>query len=241
MFGLLLIVCLVIYLAKDAVLFPYVGKSLHEATNTTDELGNVHLHQNTSSDEVTIFFPGNAMAVYDVIPILNPKKNYILVNYRPQRGDGFHYGFSNARVAIRNGYHAYLEAVETYREIHVVTFSIGNGVFSEILKKIRENNLQAPASLTSLSGICNLTDVVQHLLKIPPWVTIRLFPYFQTQDIFRKSLGDIPYTMVHGTNDEIISVSLAKKMYKKLDKKHKVTLTVIDGRMHNQIDLRKYL
>lgn len=237
MYKVILSIIVILFLIKDFFLFPYVKKNLLQ--QNTCKKGNAYFEK-ADSDEITLFFPGNAMSVYNLIPYLK-NKNYILINYRPKKSDGYFYGFTNRKIALENALDAYNYASKNYKKIHIITFSIGNGVFSDLLIEIINNNLQYPTSLTSIAGLPNLYDVINSLFSIPIFINKILFPYFETEDIFCKYLR-IPYLMVHGINDVIIPFNLAKKMYKSIKEKNDNTiLHILHFEGHNNINIAKYL
>lgn len=223
-----------IYCLRNFVLFPYVSKSLNQAN--TIENGNI-LIRNSIEDSITVFFPGNATSVYNMIPYLKPNTNYLLINYRSLQSDGYYYGYSRCDLAIRNGVVGYAFACNNFKEVKVVTFSIGNGVFAETLKLTEVN----PHSLTSISGLPNLSELKKNYFGYYSYLITWIFDEFETCDIFAKYLN-CPHKIVHGTLDRIIPVKLIEEMYTILKTNNKnVTLELKEKYSHNDISLIEYL
>ena len=161
--------------------------------------------------------------------------NYILINYRDKKSDGYHYGFGSINTSIKNGYGGYIYAKENYSSVKIINISMGNAIFGEILKE----NVASPGSIISISGLYNLHDILDSYI---PYISHVLFPNrFYTVNNYSKNLN-CPYTIVHGDMDQLIPFRFATQMYDKLKKENKdVKLIVIKGYDHNDIDFTKYI
>lgn len=241
---IIILIYLIIYLLQDLFLFPYISKILikYSANEELLDNGNLVIKEVNNNNQITIFFPGNAMHV-DIIKNNFAYKNVIIVNYRPMKNDGYFYGFGNKNHAIKNGIEAYKWGLENYNEVKVVVFSIGNGVFSEVYKTIVKDNLQRPKEIISINGLTNLKDIVINSYGLFTYPYYYFITSLNSEDNYIKHLDDnVPYKFIHGDKDKIIPHSLVKKMYKNMKKaKKNVSLITIENANHNDIDIYSYL
>lgn len=225
MYKVVIIILIIIYLSKELLLFPYVDKYI-TSKNVMDN-GNVLL-LNKDDDEITLFFPGNAMSIYRFSSYFTDK-NYLFINYRKQKSDTYFYGFGNINTAVNNSLDAYSYAIKNFKKIRIITFSIGNGVFAELLDKIKMTD--KIVSVKSINGLPNLSDLLFSYFGFLSYIIN--FNYLETQSNFKKYLN-CPYTIIHAKKDSIIPFYLAKKMYFELKKSKKnVNFIVLENDGHN--------
>jgi hypothetical protein len=238
MYRIIIIVLVIIVLAYEFFLFPYVSKNLNKKNMLND--GNILIHNN-DNDEITLFFPGNAMSIYSIEPFLHTK-NYLLVTYRSKKNDGFFYGFGSTKIAIDNGYSAYMYAINNYKKVKVVTFSIGNGVFAEVLKKAAiKEKLEKLDSVVSLGGLPDLSILLNDYFGIFSHLFSLLYNNLETTKIFLQHLH-CPYKIIHGKQDTIIPFKLALQMFHTLKLGGKdVNIVLLPNNGHNDINLLDYL
>jgi lipopolysaccharide export LptBFGC system permease protein LptF len=213
----------IVYFIRNFILFPYLKEN--------EKKSHIHI-QNSKDDQVTVFYPGNSMSIAYTVSILPKNKNYIVINYRSRNS-----GFTSSSVAIKNGIEGYKFALQNYKHVKVVTFSIGNGVFSEVLKETKIN----PESIVSIAGLPNLSVMTYYLLGYLSYPLNMIFTEFETQDNYNDYL-DAPYTMVHGVLDNIIPFQFGENMYKTLKRKGKnVAFEKLENYSHNDIRIPDYL
>lgn len=225
MYKIVIIVLLVIYFSRELLLFPYVEKYITSKNVLSN--GNVLL-LNDKTDEITLFFPGNAMSIYRYSHFFTDK-NYLFINYRQKKSDNYFYGFGDVNTAVNNSLDAYNYAIKNFKKINVVTFSIGNGVFSELLGKIKTS--EKIFSVKSINGLPNLSDLLYSYFGF--FGNFLNLNYLETEKNYEKYLK-CPYTILHGTKDTVIPFYLAKKMYFNLKKNNKnVKFFVLENEGHN--------
>lgn len=232
MYKIVIIILLVIYFCKELFLFPYLDKYI--TTKNVLSNGNVLL-LNSDTPEITLFFPGNAMSIYRYSQYFTDK-NYLFINYRQKKSDNYFYGFGDVNTAVNNSLDAYNYAVNNFEKVNIITFSIGNGVFAELLNKIKTT--EKIFSVKSINGLPNLSDLLFSYFGFIG--NLLNFSYLETEKIYEKYLN-CPYTILHSNKDKIIPFYLAKRMYFNLKKKNKnVKFFVLENEGHN-VNLFDYI
>jgi hypothetical protein len=223
---LIIFLFLFVVLNNDMLLFPAVKKI------TDGE--NIILKNNVNNSYITIFFPGNSSKILDYKDKLQHlPKNIIIVNYRKNKKK-----FGEYKHAIRNALLAYEYAHNNYKNIHIVNYSIGNGIFSDILKYIKFQ-WSFPKKITIISGICNIKDILYHnfwiFSFICNWV---LYNKLDTNNNFIKYIPNhIPILIIHGYKDKIVPFYLVQKMYQELlHHKKNISFQSMSEKGHNDID-----
>jgi hypothetical protein len=216
-FIFILIFAIIIF--QDILLFPPILISNKSGENYENFL---------SKDDILLFFPGNAMNIENA---LEKSKNSIIINYRPKGKS-----FGNAIHALKNAHKAY-ETAQKYKTIIILTWSIGNGIFSEILSSIHLHKWKYPKSIVCVAGIPNLSDLVFDKFG---FLSFFLQKKLESKSNYAQFLPkDIPFTMIHGKKYNIVPFYLVKDMYYELKKKDKnVILQVYETKSHNDFTMK---
>jgi len=229
---ILLALFLFAILNNDMYLFPGIRRA-------TDGK-NISIENNRSSGRITLFFPGNTSDILEFKERFRDlkEKNIIIINYRIQKCK-----FGSYRHALKNALLAYRYASQEYSHIHVVNYSIGNGIFSDILATIY-CYLTPPQTITILGGICNIKDVIHYRFGVFSylfyWV---LSNKLNTVENFARYIPkDTPILIIHGEKDKIVPVELALQMHKDLLYKGKnISIQVQPDYGHNEFRHEDYI
>jgi esterase/lipase len=163
------------------------------------------------SKQATLFFPGNTSDILEFKDKFQglKEKNIIIINYRKKNCK-----FGNYRHAIQNAEQACQYVFQTYDTIHVMNYSIGNGIFADILPGLSRK----PKTITILGGISNMKDLLYYRFGyfsyLFAWVLSKKFNTIE--NILKYVPDDVYILIVHGDKDKIVPVQFAKQMHKDL-------------------------
>lgn len=224
----------VLFVNKNNIMFPILQ---NQSENTwMNENGNFIMEKNPKDDMITIFFPGRMM-----YPYMESTKNLIIVNYRPKHPKKGVVGYGNIQLARKNGLLAYRTANKKYKQIRIVVFSIGNAVFSEVLKDIYREKLKNPIEIINIAGMLDMKDFITHYFGFFGFPIHYFFHDYRIQKNLKNYLQS-PYIMIYSTHDDIIPYSMAKKLYFSLQNHGKqVFLNTLIGVRHSEFDVKKYI
>lgn len=218
----------------DFFIFPPINIEPIKSHDNIKIFDNGNILVNTSNNKkVTLYYPGNAVGASTMTNYINSlkknKNDILIVEYRNKGSKSG--SFSTAK---QNGLDAFEYCQSNYSTINIVAQSIGTGVYSEVIKHCDKCNEH---SLTLVSCIPNLSDIISYLFNLNTSMTHLLFPHLASRNIL-SSHKNTPklINIYHATNDSLSPMSLINKMITEIENNGiKVNLKKSIGD-HNSID-----
>ena len=183
---------------------------------------------------VILYFHGNAgdLSRWGTIVEYFVEKDYdvLVMDYRT-------YGKSTGTLSEEAFYHDaqfcynYLKEKYSESEITIYGRSLGTGITTYIASK------NHPKQVILETPYYSMVDVAKKRFPIVP--VKQLMRYELPSHKYIKQVK-CPITMLHGTDDNVIPLESAEKLYRSLSN-NKITLAVIDGGSHNDlVDFEAY-
>lgn len=183
---------------------------------------------------VILYFHGNAgdLSRWGTIVEYFVEKDYdvLVMDYRT-------YGKSTGTLSEEAFYHDaqfcynYLKEKYSESEITIYGRSLGTGITTYIASK------NHPKQVILETPYYSMVDVAKSRFPIVP--VKQLMRYELPSHKYIKQVK-CPITMLHGTDDKVIPLESAEKLYRSLSN-NKITLAVIDGGSHNDlVDFEAY-
>jgi len=206
---LFIILCILIFILINNDMFMFLPVR-HDL-----ESDNIEIYNDPDSRKVVLFFPGNSSKIYEnyYLKFKEMNINIFIINYRKKyhrTGNYFH--------VMKNARAAYQKAIHEFEDIIVCNYSIGNGVFADLLPIIHENGWKYPVLIKMFSGITNVKDVLySHFSFFSYFFSWTLGKKLSTEEMYFNYLPpDVQLYIIHGTMDKIVPFKLVEKMHNRL-------------------------
>lgn len=177
---------------------------------------------------VIMYFHGNAgdLSRWGTIAEYFVKKDYdvLIMDYRT-------YGKSSGKLSetafYRDAEFCYEYLKEQYNESEITLYgrSLGTGIATYLASKYW------PKQLVLETPYYSMVDVAQR--RYPIFPVKKLMSYEFPTFTFLEDVA-CPVTMIHGTNDNVVPLESAIKLYQSVDNE-KVSFTIIEGGGHNDL------
>ncbi len=236
---LYLVICAALYVFQEKVLFfpqklaptyQHHFNQPFEEINLTNNKGNLLnglLFKSENSRGLVFFLHGNAGALNSWGQVA---KFYTELHYDVFMLDYQGFGKSEGKITSQNEFFAdnqlfYNEMLKNYDEKNIIVlgYSLGTGLASKIAA---DNH---PSQLILLAPYYSLKDVMQHTYPIIPTVLLKY--KIETHKYLGKC--NMPITIFHGKQDEIIYFGSGQKLKEKYPKK--VRFIPLKNQGHNGI------
>lgn len=234
---LYLLLCIVLYVIQGRLILwsdktaenhKYrVGQEVKIKGEDDIEIYNLWIQSQVASKGVILYFHGNKgninRALYQIRTFLFQDYDIFITDYR---------GYGKSQSTLHSDKEMYADAQVVYdylkkqfkeSEIHILGYSLGTGVASNLASKNNPKHLFLVAPFTSLTAIKD-----KYLWFLPDFLL-----RFQLPN--KKHLPDVqcPVSILHGTNDEIVDYEFAKELKNMYP--DKINLVTSEGQGHRGI------